>query len=94
MRGEPLWTPAGQFKLSCRHVNMAGRIDAPSKCELRSVILFLQAAGWFVKGDQCSCSLSDFTTTAMRHSDFWSCPHSWQRPPSQCCCNPAASCAI
>ncbi|GBM19690.1 hypothetical protein AVEN_199858-1 [Araneus ventricosus] len=28
---------------------MAGRIDAPAKCELRSVILFLQAEGWFVE---------------------------------------------
>ncbi|GBN04331.1 hypothetical protein AVEN_49201-1 [Araneus ventricosus] len=34
--------PAGQFQLICRHVNMAGRIDAPAKCELRSVICFFK----------------------------------------------------
>ncbi|GBM63233.1 hypothetical protein AVEN_145939-1 [Araneus ventricosus] len=53
-------TLAGQFELSCRHVNMAGRIDAPAKCELRIVIRFLQAEGWFIEDDQCSCFLPDF----------------------------------
>ncbi|GBN09960.1 hypothetical protein AVEN_214872-1 [Araneus ventricosus] len=40
-------TPAGQFKMSCRRVNMADRIDAPAKCESRRVTRFLQAEGWF-----------------------------------------------
>ncbi|GBM89818.1 hypothetical protein AVEN_166481-1 [Araneus ventricosus] len=61
---------------------MADRIEAPSKCELRSVILFLQGEGWFVEDDQCSCFLLDFTTTAKSRSDFWSCPHSNSRPHS------------
>ncbi|GBL85292.1 hypothetical protein AVEN_222756-1 [Araneus ventricosus] len=74
---------------------MAGRIDAPVKCELCRVIRFLQAEGWFEENDQCSCFLSSFTMTAKSHSeDTWSTPHSWQRPPSQCCCNPAASGAV
>ncbi|GBN62036.1 hypothetical protein AVEN_69081-1 [Araneus ventricosus] len=34
---------ARDFQLSCRHVTMASRIDAPAKCELRNVIRFLQA---------------------------------------------------
>ncbi|GBN51243.1 hypothetical protein AVEN_8936-1 [Araneus ventricosus] len=38
-------TSACDFQLSCRHVNMASRIDAPVKCEFRSVIHFLQAEG-------------------------------------------------
>ncbi|GBO09212.1 hypothetical protein AVEN_36427-1 [Araneus ventricosus] len=33
------------IELSCRYVNMAGRIDASAKCELRSVIRFFQAGG-------------------------------------------------
>ncbi|GBL77480.1 hypothetical protein AVEN_41865-1 [Araneus ventricosus] len=61
------------------------------KCELHSVIRFLQAEGWFVENDQCSCFLSDFARTAKSDSDFCSCLHSWQRPPSHGCCNPAAS---
>ncbi|GBO29749.1 hypothetical protein AVEN_73165-1 [Araneus ventricosus] len=36
-----------QFELSCQHVNIAGRIHAPTKCKLCSVICFLQAEGWF-----------------------------------------------
>ncbi|GBO32348.1 hypothetical protein AVEN_214688-1 [Araneus ventricosus] len=36
---------------------MAHGIDAPAKCELRSVIRFLQAEGWFTENDQCSCFL-------------------------------------
>ncbi|GBM03057.1 hypothetical protein AVEN_14566-1 [Araneus ventricosus] len=56
---------AGQFELNCRHVNTAGRIDAPAKCELHSAVRFLQAEGWFVENDRCSCFLSDFTTTAL-----------------------------
>ncbi|GBO05009.1 hypothetical protein AVEN_35878-1 [Araneus ventricosus] len=39
---------------------MAGRIDAPAKCELGSVIHFFQAQGWLVENDQCGCFLSDF----------------------------------
>ncbi|GBN31836.1 hypothetical protein AVEN_88678-1 [Araneus ventricosus] len=62
---------------------MAGGIVPPAKCELRSVIRFLQAEGCFVENDQCIYFLSDFTTTAKSHSDFWSCLHSWQRQPSQ-----------
>ncbi|GBO12445.1 hypothetical protein AVEN_49919-1 [Araneus ventricosus] len=31
--------------LSCQHVNMASRINAPAECELRSIIRFLQAEG-------------------------------------------------
>ncbi|GBO41223.1 hypothetical protein AVEN_113148-1 [Araneus ventricosus] len=38
-------TSAHDFQLSCRHVNMASRIDAAAKCELRSVIRFLLAEG-------------------------------------------------
>ncbi|GBN44247.1 hypothetical protein AVEN_174266-1 [Araneus ventricosus] len=34
-----------RFSVSCRHVNVASRIDAPAKYELRSVIRFLQAEG-------------------------------------------------
>ncbi|GBM08242.1 hypothetical protein AVEN_82929-1 [Araneus ventricosus] len=34
---------------------MTSRIDAPTKCELRSVVRFLQAEGWFVENDQCCC---------------------------------------
>ncbi|GBM67880.1 hypothetical protein AVEN_150307-1 [Araneus ventricosus] len=34
---------------------MAGIIDVSAKCKLRSVILFLQAEGWFVENDYCSC---------------------------------------
>ncbi|GBL84427.1 hypothetical protein AVEN_117188-1 [Araneus ventricosus] len=45
---------------------MAGRTDDLAKCELRSVIQFLQAEGWFVENDQCSCLLSDFATTAKK----------------------------
>ncbi|GBL81059.1 hypothetical protein AVEN_83135-1 [Araneus ventricosus] len=45
---------------------MAGRIDAPAKCELRSVIRFLEAEGWFVEDDRCSCFLLDFTMTLRR----------------------------
>ncbi|GBL99141.1 hypothetical protein AVEN_64134-1 [Araneus ventricosus] len=38
-------TPTGQFQLSCQRVNMGGKIDAPAKCEFRSVIRFpLEAA--------------------------------------------------
>ncbi|GBM98796.1 Zonadhesin [Araneus ventricosus] len=37
------------FQLSCQHVNMASRNDAPAKCELRSIIRFLQAEGWFME---------------------------------------------
>ncbi|GBN47147.1 hypothetical protein AVEN_91086-1 [Araneus ventricosus] len=40
---------------------MAGRIHAPAKCELRSFIRFLQAEGWVVENDQCSCLMSNFT---------------------------------
>ncbi|GBL95701.1 hypothetical protein AVEN_659-1 [Araneus ventricosus] len=53
-----------------------------AKCELRIVIRFFQAEGWFVKNDQCSCFLSDFKTTAKSHSDFWSCSHDNSRPHS------------
>ncbi|GBO19026.1 hypothetical protein AVEN_22424-1 [Araneus ventricosus] len=60
---------------------MAGRTDAPAKCELRNGIHFLRVEGWFVEDDQCSCFLSNFTTSAKSHSVFWSCPHSWQRRP-------------
>ncbi|GBM50532.1 hypothetical protein AVEN_160751-1 [Araneus ventricosus] len=48
---------------------MAGRNDAPAKCELRNVIRCLQAEGWFVENDQCNYLLSDFKTT-MDHSDL------------------------
>ncbi|GBN25507.1 hypothetical protein AVEN_219402-1 [Araneus ventricosus] len=34
------------------------------KCELHSVIHFLQPEGWFVENDQCSHFLSDLKTTA------------------------------
>ncbi|GBM99168.1 hypothetical protein AVEN_122508-1 [Araneus ventricosus] len=73
--------PAGQFQLSCRHVNMADRIDASSKCELRSIICFHQAEVWFVEDDQHSCFSSEFTTIAKSHSEFCTCTHSRQRPP-------------
>ncbi|GBL82672.1 hypothetical protein AVEN_263741-1 [Araneus ventricosus] len=39
---------------------MASRTDAPAKCKLRSVIRVLQAEGWFLENDQCSCFLSRF----------------------------------
>ncbi|GBN08099.1 hypothetical protein AVEN_273850-1 [Araneus ventricosus] len=52
-------TSARDFQLSCRHVNMASRTDAPAKSELLSVIRFLRAEGWFMENDQCSCFFSD-----------------------------------
>ncbi|GBO15857.1 hypothetical protein AVEN_129227-1 [Araneus ventricosus] len=51
---------------------MASRTDAPAKCDLRSVFRFLQAEGLLTANDHCSCFLSDLTTTAKIHSDFWS----------------------
>ncbi|GBM77225.1 hypothetical protein AVEN_231237-1 [Araneus ventricosus] len=33
------------LQLRCRHVSMINRIDAPAKCELLSIIRFLQAEG-------------------------------------------------
>ncbi|GBM97468.1 hypothetical protein AVEN_176927-1 [Araneus ventricosus] len=63
-------------ELSACKQNMASRTDDPAKCELRSVIRFLQAEGWFMENDQCSCFFSDLTMTAKSYSDFWSCPHS------------------
>ncbi|GBM38485.1 hypothetical protein AVEN_24581-1 [Araneus ventricosus] len=53
---------------------MTGRFDGSTKCELDSVIRFLQAQGWFMKDS--SCFLSDFRKTAKSHSGFWSCLHS------------------
>ncbi|GBM83215.1 hypothetical protein AVEN_58295-1 [Araneus ventricosus] len=47
---------------------MAGRIDAPAKCELPSVKCFLQAERWFMGNEQCSCSLLDLTMTVKSHS--------------------------
>ncbi|GBN43857.1 hypothetical protein AVEN_10999-1 [Araneus ventricosus] len=71
------------FQLSCQLVNIADRINAPSKCELCSFTRFIQAKGWFVENDQCSCFLSDLTTTTKSHSDFWSCLiHDKARPHS------------
>ncbi|GBN00116.1 hypothetical protein AVEN_84473-1 [Araneus ventricosus] len=61
---------SSDLQLSCQHINMAGGIDAPAKCELRSVISFLQAEGWFVENDQCSCFLSDLMMTSKSHSDL------------------------
>ncbi|GBM35467.1 hypothetical protein AVEN_73263-1 [Araneus ventricosus] len=63
--------PACRFELSCRQVNMAGRIDAPVK--LRSFIRFHEAESWFVEKDQWSCFSPDFTTIAKSHSEFLSC---------------------
>ncbi|GBM43110.1 hypothetical protein AVEN_222166-1 [Araneus ventricosus] len=39
---------------------MAGRINVPAKCEVRSFTRFLQTEDWFMENDQCSCFLSDF----------------------------------
>ncbi|GBM29192.1 hypothetical protein AVEN_27805-1 [Araneus ventricosus] len=37
--------PTHQLELNCRTLNIASMIDSPAKCELRSVIRFLQAEG-------------------------------------------------
>ncbi|GBM77128.1 hypothetical protein AVEN_114438-1 [Araneus ventricosus] len=34
---------AGRFEHTCQHINMAGRIDAPAKCELRRVICYFSS---------------------------------------------------
>ncbi|GBM38582.1 hypothetical protein AVEN_71688-1 [Araneus ventricosus] len=47
---------------------MAGRINTPAKCVFRSTIRFLQADGWLVENDRCSCLLSDFTTKSIMAS--------------------------
>ncbi|GBN96995.1 hypothetical protein AVEN_58283-1 [Araneus ventricosus] len=54
--------------MSCQHVNMVGRIDAPAKCELHSVILFLQTERWFMENERCSCFLLDLIMTSKSHS--------------------------
>ncbi|GBN51410.1 hypothetical protein AVEN_64938-1 [Araneus ventricosus] len=46
---------ARDFKLSCCHVNMASKTDAPAMCELRSVIRFLEAEGWVMDIAVVSC---------------------------------------
>ncbi|GBN29174.1 hypothetical protein AVEN_240785-1 [Araneus ventricosus] len=69
-------TAAGQFELSCQHVNTTGIIDATAKCELRRVFHFLQVECLFLGHDECSCFLSDFYDHFEEQSDFRSCPHS------------------
>ncbi|GBO09860.1 hypothetical protein AVEN_153858-1 [Araneus ventricosus] len=65
-----------QLAIFSWHVNMASKTDAPAKCELRSIIRFLQAQGWLIKKDQCSCFLSVLLMTGKSPSDFRSFPHS------------------
>ncbi|GBM23816.1 hypothetical protein AVEN_32737-1 [Araneus ventricosus] len=86
--------PACKFELSCRQVNMAGRIDASVKSNLRSFIRFHEAESWFVEKDQWSCFFSDFTMIAKSHSEFLSCLIHDKRPPSQFCDKPTASGAV
>ncbi|GBL91197.1 hypothetical protein AVEN_195095-1 [Araneus ventricosus] len=45
---------------------MAGRIDAPAKCELRSVIRFLLAGGWFV--EKINAAVSSQTSRRLRRA--------------------------
>ncbi|GBN22122.1 hypothetical protein AVEN_232630-1 [Araneus ventricosus] len=38
-----------QLAIFSWHVNVASKTDAPAKCELRSIIRFLQAQGWLME---------------------------------------------